>query len=242
MVPSHRSIDLQQVRLLIVDVDTKHLRGVQTCVSTSETATAAEATVARIVSVSKGPDGYFVIIVHAHEACRIAIVRTYGDIVVGHEAFVHATLHRKVKCGLLVAIVDAGDTAEIALLIIDLDTFNDARGQVLECGLSVAGHEFLAADLHLFHFFTIDGNLTIVVNLGTRDAFHQFFCHRTLRNAVSRRVIDKGVFLQNHLLSQSRHLGTLQHNGITLHRDGTHFQIMVVGHIQILYLSDIANA
>ena len=186
MIPTHRAIHRNQVGLLVVHVDTTHLRRVQASIAATETAatTTAESTVTSIVGVAKGTYSHHIIIVHSHQTCRIAVLRTDTNVIISHETFIHAFLHSEVESGFLITIVDTRDTAQVALLVIHLDALDDRSRQVLHGRLRIAGHKLLTTHLHFLHLFSVDGDLTVVVDLCTRNTLHQFLCHRAFRHTI----------------------------------------------------------
>ena len=244
MIPTHRAIHRNQVGLLIVHVDTTHLRRVQASIAATEATatTTAEATVTSIVGVAKGTYGHHIIIVHSHQTSRIAVLRTDTYIVICHEALIHAFLHSEVEGGFLVTIVDTRDTAQVALLIVNLDALDDRCRQVLHGRLRIAGHKLLTTHLHFLHLFSVDGDLTVVVDLCTGNTLHQFLSHRAFRHAIGSRIIDECVFLQHHFLCKCRHLGTFQHHGISRHRHRSHSEVLVPLHLQVLHRCDVTDA
>ena len=229
VVPADATIQLQAVFLLVVQVDTRHLSGGQSLAATTPAAstTGREAHVVDIVCT--GHHEKFQVVLHpaSKNAATITFFRTCRQIGVEHEAFVHTTLDAEVEHRLLLTIIDATYTRQVTLLVVGLHPLNDRGRQILHSRLGVTRHELLTIDHDFLYLLTIDSNLTIVIDLSTRQTLHQLFDHRTLGGAVCRGVIYEGVGLQRYLGSLSGHGGTLQHDGIGLHGQLAHRQVLV---------------
>ena len=117
------------------------------------------------------------------------MLRTSGNVEIGHVATVHTFFDGKVQHRLLLAIIDTGDTCLVALLFIELQVLNDAEGNVLQCRLHVAQHKLLAVKQNLLYRPTIDGDIAILVDLGTWNALDEFLNGRPLGGAVGVRII-----------------------------------------------------
>ena len=178
MVPAHATIEFQTVFLFIVDIDTKHLRGIQSLTLTSPSASTASTRETHIIHiVSTRKEHHLHVILHhsTHTSACITVLSTYGKIDIGHQTAIHTFLDTEVEDSLLLTILDARDTRQIALLIIGTDAFNDVRGQVLQGRLRITRHELLTIDENLLDLLTIDLDSTIVADLSTREALDEFF-------------------------------------------------------------------
>ena len=193
MVPVHAGLGNEEVGLLVVVVKHTRLGSVQTAAAhataTAEAtaATAAEAHVIGIVGVEHTHQAMVAAHHHAKQASGIAVFRTRSQVGIGHRTAVHAGTQSEVEHGLLVTVVDTRDTGQVALLVVGADTLDDAGRQVLQCCLGIA--ELLVVDLDLRHLLTVDLDVTVVVDLGTRQALHQFLNDGALRRAVGIGII-----------------------------------------------------
>ena len=124
---------------------------------------------------------------HAKQTTCIALLSTCSQVGIGHRAAVHAGTQSEVEHSLLVTVVDTRDTGQVALLIVGADTLDDAGRQVLQGRLGIA--ELFVVDLDLRHLLTVNLDVTIVVDLGTRQALHQFLNDGALRRAVGIGII-----------------------------------------------------
>ena len=177
MVPAHTTIELQPVFLLIVDVDTDHLRGIQSLTLLAPAASATSTREAHIVDiVGSCEEHHLQVIFHhcTHASACIALLGTDSEVDIGHDTLIHASLDAKVEHGLFLTILNARDTGQITLLVIGTDALNDIRGQVLQGCLRITGHELLTVDEDLLHFLAIDLDGSIIAHLSTREAFHEF--------------------------------------------------------------------
>ena len=229
MVPPDATIQLQAVFLLVVQVDARHLSGCQTLAASTPTTTTTGRETHIVDIVGTGHQEDFQIVLHpaSEDATAIAFLCACRQIGIKHETFVHTTLDTKIEHRLLLTIIDTADTCQVTLLVVGLHPLNDRGRQVLHSRLGIARHELLAIDHDFLYLLTIDSNLTIVIDLSTRQTLHQLFDHGTLGGAVCRGVIYEGVGLQRYLGSLSGHGGTLQHDGIGLHGQLTQRQVLV---------------
>ena len=228
MVPADASVQLQAVFLLVVEVQARHLRSRQTLTSGAPApATVGIGHVADVVAVAH--EHHLQVVLHpsAEQSATVAVVRTYAYIGIEHKALVHTFLNAEVEHRLFLTIIDTADTCLVALHVVGLHTLYNIGGQVLQRCLGIACHKLLAIDHNLLHLLAIDGNLAVIVNLGTRQSFHQLLQHSTLRRSVGRSIIDKGVGLDNDLRRLTGHHGIVQHHGIGLHDHGAHVEVLV---------------
>ena len=224
MVPAHASVHLQlvilPVFLLVVEVGAQHLRRLQAAPTSAEASAApAESAPVDVLGIAESEHAELVFEAHRHGAGGVAVLGSVGQVGVGDETLVHALLHTEVENGLFLAVVDAGDTGQVALLVIRFHLFYNGCGQVLQCRLGVAHHEFLAVHENLLHLLAVDGDVAVVVNLCSWQALYQLLHHRPLWSAVGRGVVDECVLLCRHFQRASGHGGSLQHYGVRLHGD-----------------------
>ena len=170
MIPTDTTIQFQTVLLLIIQVDTSHLRSCQSLTTTTPTTTSigGEAHIIDIIGTSHQKDFQIVFHPSSHSTTAITVVGTGCQVGVQHKTFVHAWLDAKIKHRLLFTIINTADTCQVALLVVGSHTFYDRGGQVLHSSLRIAYHEFLTIYLNLLDFLSIDGYLAIIVNLCTR--------------------------------------------------------------------------
>ena len=236
MVPAHAAIQFQPVLLLIVQVDTGHLCGSQSLSPATKAATAATGESHVIDIVGTGQREYLQVVLHpsCKHTAAIALLCTGSQVGVQHETFVHAALDAEVEHRFLLTVVDTAHTSQVTLLVVGFHALHDTGGQILQGRLRVARHELLAVHHDFLHLLTVDGDLSVVVHLGTGQFSHQFFHHRAFRRAIGRRVIYKSVCLDGHLGSLTRHHGTLQHDGIGLQGDGSKSHVLLSRNIDFL--------
>ena len=237
MVPAHTTVELQQVGLLIVQVRTCHLRGVEPLTTTAEasaTTASGEAHIVGVVGI-RHQEYLQVVFHHAPEytAC-ITVFSTGCDIGIHHHTFVHTGLDTEVEHRLLLTIVDTADARQIALLIIGFDTIDNVCGQILDGSLRVASHEFLTVDEDFLDFLTVDLDRAIVADLCTRQTLDEFLYHRTLWRTEGICVIYKCVGFQSYFRSMGRHSSTFQHNGIGFQGNRTHRMILALRNRNLL--------
>ena len=236
MVPSDTGIKFKAVFLLVVQIESQHLGCRQSLSSSTEaaTATTGESHIIHVV----GTHGDKYLQVGALHSCKdsatITTARSCCQVGIHHISPVHATLDTEVENSFLLTIVNTAHSRQITLLVIGSYALNDRGGQVLHGSLRVACHKFLTVNQNFLHLLTVNGYLSIVVHLGTRQFLHQFLHYGALRCAVSRGIIYKGVFLQRHLGSLTSHRGTLQHDGIRFQFNGPQGDILVSGNLHIL--------
>ena len=193
MVPVDAGLGNEEVGLLVVVVQHTRLHGVQTIAAhtataaEAATATTAKAHVVGVVGVSHSHDAVVATHVHTEDAACVAVLRTCGQVDVGHRTAVHAGAQSEVEHRLLVAVVNTGNTSQVALLVVGADALDDAGRQVLQGCLSIA--ELLVVDLNLRYLLTVNLDVTVIVDFGTRQSLHQFLDDGTLRGAVGIGII-----------------------------------------------------
>ena len=170
-------------------------------------------------------------------------MRAVGEVGIGEDTLVHATLNAEVEHGLLVAVIDACDLGKVALLVIRLHLVDDAGGKVLHSRLGVADHKLLTVHLYLLHLLTVDGYLTVVAYLRTGQALHQFFDGGTFRCAERRSVVYEGVLAERHLRCVGSDGGALEHDSGSLGSDFAETDVLRrVGDVDITIRVVVAHA
>ena len=169
MVPTDATIELQAVLLFVVEVDARHLRSRQALSACSPaTATVGESHVVDVIGIAHKEEFHVVLHPSSEDAAAIAVACTCSQVGIQHDTFVHALLNAKVEHRLFLAVIHATDACLVALFVVGLDTFYDARRQVLQRRLRVTGHKLLAVDHDLLHLLAVDGDFAVIVNLCTR--------------------------------------------------------------------------
>ena len=178
MVPVDAGLGNQQVGLLVVVVEHARLHGVQsaaahaTSAAEATSAATSEAHVVGVVSIGHSHQAMVTPHLHAEESASIALFSTGGQVDVSHRTAVHAGTQTEVDDRLLVTVVDTSNTSQVTLLVVSPDALHNVGGQILQGGLSVA--ELLTVDAHLGDRLTINLDITVIVDLGTRQSLHQF--------------------------------------------------------------------
>ena len=221
MVPVHTGLCNEFVYLFVVVVQHARLAGVQASAAhahASAEASAATATHAHVIGVvGIGHTHQTMVAFHQHseQAGGVAVLCTDTQVDIGHRTTIHAGTKSEVEHHLLVSVVDIGDTGQIALLIVSSDSFYDVGRQVLQGCLHIA--KVFLVDLNLLHLLTVDGDVTIFINIGTRQTLHQFLNHRAFRCAEGIGIVYDGVALRLNLGYMSRCGDAFQHHGVATH-------------------------
>ena len=143
-------------------------------------ATTASSWEAHIVNiVGAGKEHHLQIVLHhgTHTSARVAALGTYAEIDVGHNALVHTWFDAEVEHRLFLTVLDSADTGKVTLLVISLDTVDDVGGQVLQGCLRITRHELLTIDENLLNFLSVDLDGSVVADLCTWEALHEFLDH-----------------------------------------------------------------
>ena len=146
---------------------------------------------------------------------------------VGHVAAVHTFLNREVEHGFLLAILDTSDTRLIALLIVELHVLDDAHGDILECRLDIAQHKLLTIQQNLLNLLTVDGDVAILIYLGTRNTLDELLDRRALGSTVGLRVIQDGILFNDDLCGTTGDNSLLQHDTLGFHEQVAQILISV---------------
>ena len=214
MVPSDATVDFDDVFLLIVDICSAHLRGVESIAVSAEAATSAKSHVVDVVGVAHDEDTCLLVKQSAEESLGIPLFGTYTEIDVGYGALAHTRLGTEVEHRLLITVVDTRDPCQVTLLVVSFHLVDDACRDVFHGRLGVAGHKLLTVEHDLLHFLAIDGDLAIVVDLCAGQSLDEFLDGGALRSTVGGTVVYKGVLLERHLQGLRRHLCLFEHHGI----------------------------
>ena len=238
MVPVHTGLCDESVYLFVVVVQHARLAGVQASAAHAHTAaeasaaTAAHAHVIGVVGIGHTHQTMVAFHQHSEQAGSVAVLCTDTQVDIGHRTTIHAGTKSEVKHHLLVSVVDIGDTGQVALLIVSSDSFYDVGGQVLQGCLHIS--KVFLVDLNLLHLLTVDGDVTIFINIGTRQTLHQLFNHRAFRRAEGIGIINDGVAFRLNLGYMSRCCDAFQHHSISTHRNIANCEIAVLGHLKVL--------
>ena len=205
------------------------------------TATSGKTAVICVVGLCKKHQTLLVVEPCTHHALGIAVVRSGSEVNIGKHTFVHTRFDAKIKHGLLLTIIYARHPGEITALVVGFDFIHNGGGQVFQSRLGVSHHKLLAVDKYLLHLLTIDFNGPVVVYLCTGKPLYQLFYRRTFGSAEGCRVINKGIFLEHHLLCLGRHHSPFEHDGIGTHNNLSHIQILCMGYLYTLHGGLIAH-
>ena len=243
MIPPYATIELDDILLLVVEICSQHLARVESVVAPAEaSSTSSKSSVADIIGRGEAHDACLRVEARTHKTRGISVLGAYAYVGIGEETLVHALLQSKVEHCLLVSVVDAGHPCQVALLVVGLYFLNDGCRKVLHGGLGVTRHKLLAVDKDFLHLLAVDGNLSVVVDLRSRQPLHQFLYGGAFGRAVCRTIIYKGVFLHRNLQCLCRYLCFLEHDGIGSHLDSPHGEVVVLLHHEFLDGRDIAYA
>ena len=163
------------------------------------------------------------------------MLRTAGQVEVGHITAIHALLDGEVKHGFLVAVLDTGDAGLIALLVVEFHVLDDGDGQVLQRRLRVAKHEFLTIDEDFLHLLAVDGDISVLVDLGTGHSLDQFLDGGALRRAVGVRIKDERILLDYYLGCAACDDGLFEHNALGRHQERAELLVLAAaqGHVAL---------
>ena len=229
MVPTDTGIQLQQVFLLVVEVETCHLRSRQTLSATSEATASAtrEAHVIHIIGTQRNEDLQIRTLHTRKDSSTITMSCTCRQISIQHESLVHTPFDTEVEYGFLLTVINTTDTGEVTLLVVSLHPLHDRGGQVLHSGLGITSHKLLTINQDFLHLLTIDRHFTVIINLCTRQFTYQFLDDRALGGTIGRGVIYKGILFHCHLGCLSCYCCSFQHDRIGLEVNRSQGDILV---------------
>ena len=174
VVPAQTGVYPQLLAVVVVEVGAQHLTGVQS----------ATVPLFLVVGVAQHHEAGIVSEAAARATCGIAFVCSPSHIDVGHVATVHALLDGEVQHRFLVAVLDARDAGLVALLVVELHVLDNRNGYVLQGGLRVAQHEFLSVNQYLLHRLSVDGDISVLVDVGSRHSLDEFLNGGALWGAI----------------------------------------------------------
>ena len=202
MIPAYATVNGQLVFLLVVEVQTCHLRRVQTLATTTETTATTATGEAHVVGVvGIGHEEHLEVVLHhaTEDTASITVFGTGCQVGINHDTLVHTGLNTKIEDGFLFTVLNTGNTSHIALLVVCLDVIDDVCGQILHGCLGIACHELLTVNKDFLHLLTINLNRTIVAHLGTGETTHQLFNNRAFGRTIGSGIINEGVLLDSDL-------------------------------------------
>ena len=211
MVPAHAGVNLQLLAVVVVQVRTQHLTGVQT------TTVPPAGILFLVVEVAHQHKAHIIGKAATHAARGVAMLSTASNIEVGHIAAIHTFLNGEVEHGLLVAVLDTRDAGLVALLVVELHILDDAHRQVLQRRLHIAQHKLLTVDQNLLNGLAVDGDITVLIDFGTRHTLDELLDGRALWRAEGIGVINQRVFLHHHLSCTTCNYRFFQQHGVCRH-------------------------
>ena len=228
MVISYREIRLQFILNLVVVVHAEHLWCGQSVAATTATSATAEASVTSVVHVTEYHNSAVILHIGPHNALSVSVFRTHCQVDVCQESFVHSLLDTEVQHCLFLTIINASHPCEVTLFVIGLHLLYNRSRKILQRCLCVACHEFLTVHHYLLYLLTIDGNLSAIINLCSRQAFHEFLYHRTFWCSVGSSIINEGILLYHHLCCNTIGNNLLQQYSISFHIHFSEGKVIVV--------------
>ncbi len=245
MVPVHAGLCNQLVGLLKVVVQHTRLHGVESVAA--HAATAAEATAAAtaeahvvgIVGVGHAHQAVVATHEHAEQAGRVAVLGANAEVGVSHRATVHALTQAEIDDRLLVAVVNAGDTSQVALLVVGANALHNVGGQVLHSRSGVA--KLFAVDFDLRHRLTIDLDVAVVVDLSAGQTLHQLFHNRAFGGLKGIGIIYNCVALRIHAGLVLHHYHLLQYVAVSTQSNSAEI-LRLAGNGDRLHVGSIAYA
>ena len=200
MIPCDSTTQSQLVLLLITDVQRTSLRfTLSLSVATASSTSSTEVAVIHVVGITHKRIAYVAERFHGCQTDTIASVGTNTDVRIGLQTFSGAALGHKFQHEVVVTIVNTRHAAQVTLLVIGFHLVNDIRGQVLHHGVVVARHEVTSVQFEAFHVLTVDGDFSVVINLGTRQRLYQSLNDRPFWHTISIGIIHHRIVLDNHL-------------------------------------------
>ena len=112
---------------------------------------------------------------------------------------IHTFLDGEIKHGLLLAILNACDTGLITLLVIELHILDNGNGQVLDGRLDITQHKLSTVEQDFLDFFSIDSDISILINFGSRHTFNQLLNRGTLGRTNGFGVKDQRILSSDDL-------------------------------------------
>ncbi len=140
----------------------------------------------------------------------------------------HAFFHGEVDYGLVFAVVDAGESGEVALAVDDLEFLNHVHGQVLGGHFGIVGEEFFAVDEYFCDFFAVVGDFSFGVDFYAGEAFKQVLDHGVGLCLVGVGVEFDGVFHHLYGCLDAHYGGFFEGDGVFLHLYGACGKVFAV--------------
>ena len=215
-----------------VEVEARILRRSDATVTTEALETArcpvAEAQVVHIVATAQQGQLVAVAEVVDHHVTRITLVGAIAGIDGAKPAVVHALLDGEVDDGLVLAIIHARESCQVALAVDDLQLVNHLGRDVLAGYRGVVAEELLAVDENLFHLLAVGGDLAVTADLDAGQTLQEVLDH-----SVGLRLIGVGIELNGVLLDGDGALDAhddrlLEHDAVEIHLDGTHVDVAAI--------------
>ena len=235
MIPAHTQVHLQLFVIIIVQVATQHLVGVQA------STVPPTSILLLVVGIAHQHNTCLVREAAARSSHGVAVFRTSCNVKIGHITSVHTLLDGEVQHRLLFAVLNARDTALVTLLVVVFHRLNDAHRNILQGGLNIAQHKFLTVHENFLHDLTVDGDIAVFVYIRSWQALDKFLDSRTFGCAESFGVVEQGVLLHHHLRYICRHHRLFQQTVVGCHTDITQVQILFTTQRHLTFNRLISN-
>ena len=168
VVPTEVSVNLEFLSIVVVQVCSQHFTGVKT------TTVPPACVLVLVVEVTNDHHACLVGETASHTARGVAVMSATCQIEVRHVTVIHAFLNGEVKHCFFIAVVDAGDSCLVTLLVVKFHVLDDIHRQVLQCRLCVAEHKLFTVEQNLFYLLSVDSDVAVLIDLRARHAFDEF--------------------------------------------------------------------
>ena len=245
IAPLHRSVDNREVLLVRVfrlEVQTGHLCAEQSfrqVVGIPVALAARLSVLVDIVEVAEGREHRVVVEVHAEEPPQVAVFRTQASLGVGQDVAVELAFQVDVHHIVFLLYVAADTFAQPGRLVVYLQVLHRIVGQVVEHELVLAAEEVLSVQEQVVDALSVDVDVAVLLQLGTRELSYQSVEHRTFGQVEGSGIVDDGVaaILYLHLGARNDHaveVYLLVDVATALHQQSRHLEPFVAAYLRQL--------
>ena len=107
----------------------------------------------------------------------IAVIRTVTGLHGAEPSVFHPFLYGKVDYGLVLAVIYARKTRQVALAVHYLEFVDHVDRQIFRRHFGIVGEEFLAVDKDFCNFLTVGGDFSVGVHFHSGKSLEQFLDH-----------------------------------------------------------------
>ena len=173
----------------------------------------------------------------------IAVFRTHATLCITKPSVIHTFFHSQVEHRFLLSVVNTRHSCHIALALVGLDFRNNIYRYVLQGNFLIVEEEFLSFHQNLAHRLAVDGDVSILIHLCSREHLDKCLQRGPFRHRISRSIEHEGIPTYLNFRCHGCHLHSLEQFGVFHYHDASRIKCATASIAQIhqFFLRHIAN-